>query len=118
MSAHEVQLHHLLGRRVRDAEGRTVGRIEELAAEIELRDEGPEYVVRHFDVGHYGPLDLLAGSLLMQGLLRLIGGAIGYRRYDVCWEQLDLRDPRRPALLVDRAALAEGKSDADRAAGR
>lgn len=118
MSAGELQLHHLIGRRVHDREGRTVGRIEELAAEIEVHESDRDYVVTHFDVGHYGALDPLAGSLFVQGLLRLMGGAIGYRRYDVRWDQIDLRDPRRPVLTVDRSALGRGKSDAERAEGR
>ena len=98
MSGAEVPLDRLLGRRVRDAGGRVVGRIEELCAEIELHAHGRDYVVSTFRVGDYGPLTALAGPRVMQGLLRLLGGAIGYARFEIPWDELDLRDVDRPVL--------------------
>ena len=45
MSARTVSLNDLVGRVVHDVEGRRIGRIEELEAEIELEGDGNEYVV-------------------------------------------------------------------------
>ena len=108
MSRREVQLHQLIGRAVRDDHG-VVGHIEELCAEVELHEHGRDYVVSVYRVGRYGALHALAGSRVMQGLLRLAGGMIGYRRYEIGWDQVDLADPGRPRLIVPRAALREHK---------
>ena len=71
MSGREIELGALVGRKVRDAEGRVLGRVKELVAEISL-DEGSEYVVREFRVGSYS----------------------------VPWELMDLSDPERPRVRV------------------
>ena len=104
MSRTEVALHEVIGLAVRDDRG-VVGRIEELCAEVELHEHGRDYVVSVYRVGRYGALHALAGPRVMQALLRLLGGAIGYRRYEIGWEQLDLTDIRRPRLTVPRSAL-------------
>jgi hypothetical protein len=111
MSRAELPLHHLLGRPVRDEHG-VVGRIEELCAEVELHEHGRDYVVSVVRVGRYGPVNALAGPRLMQGLLRLVGPIIGYRRFEVGWDQLDLGDPRGPRLTVPRETLREHPPDA------
>ena len=67
----EVRLSALLGRAVYDVDGRRAGRIDELCAEISLRDgERSEYLV--------------------------VAYRIGGRR--VPWDALDLTDPARPRL--------------------
>ena len=58
----EVALHHLLGRTVRDPGGRKVGRIEELRADIELHEQGNDYVVAEFHVGSFGAVESLVGA--------------------------------------------------------
>ena len=54
MSRREILLHDLVGRTVRDVDGRSLGRIQELHVEIELRAHGNEYVVRAFRVAIRG----------------------------------------------------------------
>lgn len=98
MSTREVRLSHLVGRRVRDVAGRSVGRIEELRAEIELHEHGNDYVVVEFHVGAYGALEALAGGRFARHLLRRLGGAVGYTRRCVPWDRMDLGDPDRPRL--------------------
>ena len=98
MSAREIAMDRLVGRRVRDAAGRSVGRIEELTCEIELHQRGRDYVVREFRVGTCGPLDVLTGSVFVRELLRTLGRASGYRHFQVGWERMDLTDPARPRL--------------------
>jgi sporulation protein YlmC with PRC-barrel domain len=107
MSAREVRVTELIGRRVRDATGRSIGRIEELICEIELRPEGRDYVVRELHVGAAGFLEAMAGSMLARGLLRTVGRGSGYTRYRVPWEAMDLADPERPRITVPRERLAE-----------
>jgi hypothetical protein len=98
MSTREVSLSELVGRRVKDAAGRSIGRIEELRAEIELHDGGNDYVVVEFHVGAYGALEALAGGGFGRHLLRRVGGAVGYERHCIPWDRMDLRDPERPRL--------------------
>jgi hypothetical protein len=106
VSTREVGLSHLIGRRVHDAAGRSVGRIEELRAEIELHDRGNDYVVVEFHVGAYGALEALAGGRFARHLLRRLGGAVGYTQRRIPWDRMDLSDPDRPRLTCRREELA------------
>jgi hypothetical protein len=98
VSSREIAVHRLVGRRVRDPAGRSVGRIEELICEIELHERGRDYVVRDFRVGTFGPFDVLAGSSFAREMLRTLGRVFGYRQLRVGWQRMDLTDPARPRL--------------------
>lgn len=101
MSLREIRLHDLVGRQVRDPDGRSVGRIQELRAEIELHEHGNEYVVVAFHVGHFGVFGSLAGSRFAWQALRFLG-----QRYTIPWELMDLRDPSRPRVTRRIAELS------------
>lgn len=98
MSGREIRLHELVGRTVHDSNGRRVGRIQELHAEIELHERGNEYVVREFHVGIFGALESLAGSSFARHAMRPLSRFIGYRGYSIPWEMMDLSDPSRPRV--------------------
>ena len=85
--AHEIHLELLIGRVVRDAAGRRIGRIEEMLA---TRRAGAWHVT-HFLLGPAGWWARLGRR----------GGARG-RRGRVRWDALDLSDPARPRLFVAR----------------
>ena len=95
----EVALHHLIGRTVRDPDGRKVGRIEELRAEIELHDKGNDYVVTEFHVGSFGAIETVAGVQFARQLLHRLGRFAPYNRHPIPWDRLDLTDPRSPRAL-------------------
>jgi sporulation protein YlmC with PRC-barrel domain len=101
MRANECRLELLLGRRVLDAEGKPVGRIEEVVADY--RDG--EYVVREFHVGSFAVFERLGGGMLGNGLLRLIGGNRVYDGYVVPWKVMDLSDADRPRVTVAKDEL-------------
>ena len=84
----ELALELLLGRRVRDAQGRVVGRIEEFRA---TREEG-HWAVTEFDIGPAAMLERLA--------VRHFGTTLGrgVKGYRATWEQLSFDDPDRPTL--------------------
>ena len=105
MSMREITVSRLVGRRVRDSEGRSVGRIEELVCEIELHAQGREYVVREICVGTFGLFEALAGSAFARSILRLAGLSGRVEGYRVPWEWLDLREPERPRLTRRREEL-------------
>jgi sporulation protein YlmC with PRC-barrel domain len=102
----EIRLEQLLGRRVHDAAGARVGRIEEVRAEVEVGETGSDYVVREYHVGAYGALEALAGGGLARSLLRTFGKALRYRRHVVPWHLMDLRDPEHPRLTCRREELS------------
>lgn len=111
MNEREVRIEQLIGRRVRDAEGCDVGRIEEMVCEIELHGRGRDYVVRAIHVGTFGALDALGGSRVLRLLLRTLLPSRAYRRVDVPWSSIDLSDPERPRL--NRMAVEIGRGVAD-----
>jgi hypothetical protein len=90
--ARELALDALLGRTVRDASGRGVGRIEEVHAEV--RDGACE--VREYELGVYGVIERLAAWRIGRWLLDLAGGRTA--GYLVPWNKLDLTDPGAPRL--------------------
>ena len=97
----ECRAELLVGRRVVDANGERVGRIEEIVTEY----VDDEYVVREFHVGAFAVFERLANGMLSRGLLRLLGGHRAYAGYVVPWELMDLSDPEHPRVTVAKAEL-------------
>ena len=98
MSPRTIALDQLVGRVVRDADGRRIGRIEELEAEIVLESHGNDYVVTRFGVGRLGPLDTIASARIVQQLVRRIVRTTNYVRYDIPWDWMDLTDVEHPRV--------------------
>lgn len=101
MRAREIRIEELLGARVRDAEGRTVGRIEEIRAV----PDGDGLVVSHYLLGPTGWRERLS----LRGLslrLRTLRGARRSGLQRLSWEALDVSDPRRPVLRLSASAAA------------
>jgi sporulation protein YlmC with PRC-barrel domain len=86
MSAGEVHLERLIGRKVHDADGKPVGRIEDVLAErVDL-----ECVVEEFHLGPYAMLERLSVRFA-----RIFRG----RKHEpirVRWDELDLSDVEHP----------------------
>ena len=104
MTAREIQLHHLVGRMVRDVNGETVGRIRELCAEIELHEHGNAYVVREFHVGVVGWIEGLIGGRFARMAARVLRRH-GLAQHAISWELMDLADPLHPRLTVPKSSL-------------
>lgn len=109
----EILLNDLIGKVVRDPDGRKVGRIEELLAIIELHADDNDYVVSEFAVGAYGLLEAFTGGAFARRLLQRLGRFASYRRYRIQWDRIDLTDPDRPRLKVSRAELDAGNEAAE-----
>ncbi len=105
MSAVELRVEELLGRKVVDADGRKVGHIEDFVAE---RRSG-ELVVREFLTGETGTLSRLSVVTSRSALffVHLLAGRLGGRRagYRIRWNEIDLSDPRHPRALLTRDRL-------------
>jgi sporulation protein YlmC with PRC-barrel domain len=98
VSTRTIALDQLVGRVVRDADGRRIGRIEELEAEIVLESGGNDYVVTRFGVGRLGILDTIASGRIVQQLVRRLTRATSYVRYEIPWEWMDLTDAEKPRV--------------------
>ena len=108
MSARTVSLDDLVGRAVRDIDGRRIGRIEELEAEIVLERGGNEYVVTRFSVGRWGLFDALATGHFVQQLIRRITRATSYVHYDIAWDLMDFTDLEHPRVKCAERDLSKG----------
>jgi hypothetical protein len=94
-AVNEVRLEKLIGRRVRDVDGKPVGRI----AEVVAHKEGDEFVVASYIVGPVAWIHRFAVSglgLRMRGLARV---------HRVEWHQMDLSDPARPRVTCRKDQL-------------
>jgi sporulation protein YlmC with PRC-barrel domain len=105
MTAREVRLDLLLGRKVVDASGEVIGRLEEVVAEVRVDNHGSDHVVREFHVGKCAAAERLAGGLLGGAVLRLLTGGRGYSGYVVPWQIMDLSDPERPRVRGRKGEL-------------
>jgi len=85
--APEIRLDRLLGRNVRDTNGRRIGRLEEFRAE----PRGQGIVVAAYVIGAAALLERLGA-----GLRLLVGSHV--RGYVARWDQLDISDPDHPRL--------------------
>jgi hypothetical protein len=85
----ELPLHRLLGRKVLDADGRSIGRIEE----IHVEKRSGELVVTEWVLGAGGLLERLG----LVAMARVLLGWPPVRAPEVLgWAELDLTDPERP----------------------
>jgi sporulation protein YlmC with PRC-barrel domain len=110
MTTRECRAELLIGRRVVDANGEVVGRLEEIVADY----VDDEYVVREFHVGALAAFERLGTGKLRRSLLRLIGGDRIYKGYAVPWRQMDLTDPEHPRVTVAKAELPRIGEASDR----
>jgi hypothetical protein len=83
-----IRLDDLVGTRVRDEEGRVVGRIFEMRAEA----RGKDLVIVEYHLGAHALLERIGLSAL-----RLVGLRSRELRR-VAWDQMDISDPGRPVL--------------------
>jgi hypothetical protein len=91
----EVRLELLVGREVRDVEGRTAGRIEEVRADRVAE----ECHVRDYLLGPAAVGTRLLDGFLALGFVRALGARPRPPRA-APWHVMDLRDPEHPRLTV------------------
>jgi hypothetical protein len=98
----EVHVESFLGRIVRDVDGRSAGRVEEICVE----QHGTDYVIVEYHLGSAAIFERImsfAGQLRALGLLERLGG----KRRKASWDQLDLADPEHPRITVRADDLVE-----------
>lgn len=95
MTPREVAFEELLGRVVRTAAGRPVGRIEDMRVE----PEGEDYVVTEVVLGELGLRAQLYDMAAQLPTFRALGVPARYRTRAIPWRWLDLSDPKHPRFL-------------------
>jgi sporulation protein YlmC with PRC-barrel domain len=101
----DIQVELLLGRKVVDADGKKVGRIEEFRVE----SDGDSCRLQSYLVGTSALIDRLSAWTLVRPISRRLHGTRVYAVYEVPWEEMDLSDPRRPALRISARDLRHAK---------
>ncbi len=91
-----VHVELLVGRKVRDENGKVLGRI----AEIQARKRGHDYFVEEY---HLGPAAYLE-TLGISGA-RMIGLRFAREPKRIPWQKLDLSDPENPRFRGSREEL-------------
>jgi sporulation protein YlmC with PRC-barrel domain len=86
----------LIGRRVRDKNGKAVGRIEELQATW----QGSRCLIEEYHLGPAAWLERFGISTK-----KLVGWPLSRKPFRVPWHQLDLTDPEHPRLRCAREEL-------------
>lgn len=90
----ETKVELLLGRKVRDAEGKNVGRIEEIR--VERKDNA--LLIEAYLIGASALVDRLSAWTLVRPIKGLLKNRHIYSLYDVPWQDMDLTDPTHPVL--------------------
>ncbi|HEX2778525.1 MAG TPA: PRC-barrel domain-containing protein [Gemmatimonadaceae bacterium] len=90
-----VRADLIVGRPVRDASGRRVGRLGEMRIEL-AAPGGTDYVVREFELITGGWLASLVGAQFAAVVARWLGREPARRV--VGWRELDLTNPTAPRL--------------------
>ena len=108
MQKQEVNLELLVGGRVFGLNGKVIGHLEEIRAELV---EG-ECLVTEYLVGAYAVVERLAALSIGRAILTLFGATKKHEGYRVPWDKLDLTDPKHPRLLcsVDDLETLSGES--------
>ena len=94
MAPRELHLELLIGRRVVDATGDRVGRIEEVRA----KQHGDEWVIDEYLIGIAAILERLSAWTIGLAALKWLGADKIYGGYRVPWDKLDLTDLEHPRL--------------------
>jgi sporulation protein YlmC with PRC-barrel domain len=96
-----VQLIEMLGRKVVDSEGVTLGHLEE----IELERGAENCLVQAYLVEHRGILDRMSTWTLTSSMQNALSKRSSSKPFRVPWHELDLSDPRHPRTLVPKSSL-------------
>ena len=101
----EINVELLIGTKVRDVDGKDVGRIEEIRVE---RDE-KACLVDAYLIGASALMERLSVWTLVRPIGRFLHSRKLYSLYRVPWQDMDLSDPRHPRLRIAERDLRHAK---------
>ena len=97
----DIKVELLVGTKVRDLDGRKVGRIEEIR--VERQEEA--LLVEAYLIGASALIERLSARTLVRPIRRLLRTRHIYSVYEVPWQDMDLTDPKRPVLRIAKRDL-------------
>ncbi len=92
----QIEVELLLGRKVHDIDGKSVGRIEEFRVERQQN----ELLVESYLIGASALIDRLSAWTLVRPIGRLLRTRHVFRVYEVPWQEMDLSNPTQPRLRI------------------
>jgi sporulation protein YlmC with PRC-barrel domain len=101
----DINVELLVGTKVRDLDGRNVGRIEEIRVERQEK----ALLVEAYLIGASGLIERLSARTLVRPVTRFLRARHIYSVYEVPWQDMDLTDPKRPVLRIGRGDLRRAK---------
>jgi sporulation protein YlmC with PRC-barrel domain len=100
----EINAELLIGRKVCDANGEKVGRIEE----FRVTNTEKACLVEGYLVGTSALVDRLSAWTLIRPIDKALRGR-AFSVYEIPWEQMDLSDPKHPKLRIPKSELRHSK---------
>jgi hypothetical protein len=91
----EIAVQTLLGKIVKDRNGKPVGRLEE----IHTQAHGNEVVVKEYVLGPSGLFARLALTGLRLRLIPFLHPRKYFSPQKISWDKMDISDPKHPRLL-------------------
>jgi len=101
----DVHIELLLGTKVRDIDGKDVGRIEEFHVQ---RDESSCRVDAYL-IGASAVIERLSAWTLVRPIKRLLHSCKLLTVYEIPWQDMDLSDPQHPKLRIAKRNLRHAK---------
>jgi sporulation protein YlmC with PRC-barrel domain len=101
----DIKIQLLVGTKVYDVDGNSVGRIEE----IRVKREEKALLVESYLIGASALIERLSARTLVRPIGRLLRARHLYSVYEVPWQEMDLTDPQRPVLKIAQHDLRRAK---------
>jgi sporulation protein YlmC with PRC-barrel domain len=96
-----IEICQILGRKVVDIDGVTIGHLEEIEAE-----QGPDScLIQAYLVEHRKLLDRLSTWALTSSMQKTLSSRSDSKPFRVAWHQMDLSDPQHPKTRVPKSEL-------------
>jgi sporulation protein YlmC with PRC-barrel domain len=101
----QIAVELLIGRKVRDSDGKSVGRIEEFRVDRQHN----ALLVEAYLIGASAVIDRLSAWTLVRPIGRLLRMRQVFRVYEVPWQEMDLSDPEQPRLRIAERDLRQAR---------
>jgi len=101
----DIKIQLLIGTKVRDVDGRKVGRIEEIRVERQEK----ALLIEAYLIGVSALIDRLSARTLTRPISRFLRSRHIYSVYEVPWQEMDLTDPKRPVLKIAQRDMRRAK---------
>jgi sporulation protein YlmC with PRC-barrel domain len=101
----DIRVELLVGTKVHDADGRNVGRIEEIRVERQEK----ALLVEAYLIGASALIDRLSAWTLVRPIKRFLRTRRIYSVYEVPWQDMDLSDPKRPVVRTAQRDLRNAR---------